>query len=543
MSLPTLSLQDKRDLAEALERKEKLRRAFGLRYYQPHYKQDLFHRAGAHRRRYMRTGNRFGKSDMGASEACAWAIGYRPWYELSFNVLGKGGEITRRHEGRPDHEACFFGIPRRPTKGLIIVQDWDKAHEIFTSEEDGIGRGKLFKFLPDLRKNDDGKSPGIIRATRQSTGAISTLYIRSIHGGISTIHLDTVRSFKSDGMGQESSNWDWVMVDEPCPQLMWKAVARGLVDAHGSAWFNCTPLRERWINDMFIGSPRTIIDQNNPNLFTVKGANRWVMVGSMHDNPHLSAAAKQEFISDLSEDEIETRIEGKPSHYQGLIYPQFGYAKHVYTEPPHGWKDMSTPPANYKVRFAIDPHTKNPHAVLFSATAPTGEVYFFAEIFERSLASDLARDILNITKNYDVDSAPCDWIAFEESPRDGSAMVDDFDKEGLIVHKATRALSRGILETRRALSRPNYIFFSSYLERTLYEFDCYAWDPIKEKPIDSNDHMMENFYRMVLDGLDYEAPSRMRDDKPVEARADIQSDHLALPEAVVGRSGDAWGQF
>ena len=37
----------------------------------------------------------------------------------------------------------FKGIPQRPTKGLILVADWDKAREVFTSMEEGQ-KGNLF---------------------------------------------------------------------------------------------------------------------------------------------------------------------------------------------------------------------------------------------------------------------------------------------------------------------------------------------------------------------------------------------------------------
>lgn len=525
-------IEKKRKLRDGLARIAKLKKSFGLQYYEPHYKQDRFHLAGEFKRRYMRTGNRFGKSDMGAAESCAWALGYRPWYEREFAVIDGQGDTIRIHKGHKDHPYCFLGLPQRPTKGLIICEDWEKATEIFTSEEDGIGRGKLFKYLPDLRKNDDGHSPGIIKISRNSTG-ITILFVRSIHGGVSSMHLDTVRSYKSNQMGQESSNWDWIQVDEPCPQGMWKAVARGLVDTHGSAWFNCTPLRERWINDMFIPGARTKLNLNKENVFQIKGADRWVMVGSMHDNPWLSTDAKQEFISELTDGEIATRIDGKPAHYQGLIYSAFDYDRHVFYKAPHGWKDMFTPPSNYCVRMSIDPHPKTPHAVLFCATAPTGEVFFFSEIFNHCLVGELLEEIRLITGNRQLPSAPCDWVAFEENPVDGSCMADEFDLQEVLIHKAPRSLSTGIIKTQAALAKRNFIFVSSHLSRFLYEIDSYAWDPLKEKPVDSQDHMMENFYRLVLEGLDYIPPINIRygNSAPIKLRSDSDIFHsdLSLP--------------
>tara|TARA_B100000131_G_scaffold322712_2_gene377701 strand:- start:211 stop:1818 length:1608 start_codon:yes stop_codon:yes gene_type:complete len=480
-------LETKQKLRDALQEKLRQKRAFGLPFYQPHPKQEKFHRSGTYKRRYVRTGNRFGKSDMGAAEDCSWALGYRPFFD----------------KGDPDQTR---GIPKRPTKGLIICQDWDKAQEIFTAEEDGLGRGKLLKFLPDVRKNPDKKAPGIVGFKKNSSG-ITQVKVRSMYGGISSIYLDTVKSFKLDGMSQESSNWDWVHIDEPCPQSMWKAVSRGLVDAHGSAWFTCTPLRERWINDMFVPGRYSHVDEKEANVFQINGADRWIMIGSMHDNPHLSEGAKKEFIADLSKDEIATRIEGRPAHYQGVIYPQFQYDRHVIEGVPKGWKDAFTPPRNWNVRLSIDPHPRKPHAVLFAAISPLGEVFIYHEIFEQLNFDELAEAIRQHLGDRVPESSPCDWMAFEE-PQDSNArcLADHLDDYDIPVHKAPRALSQGILETRQALAKKNFIHVLPHMDRFLYEIESYVWDHNKEKPVDNDDHMMENFYRLVMEGLDYNDP-------------------------------------
>ena len=73
-------LETKQKLRDALQAKLRAKRAFGLPFYKPHPKQEKFHRAGEFKRRYVRTGNRFGKSDMGAAEDCSWALGYRPFF-------------------------------------------------------------------------------------------------------------------------------------------------------------------------------------------------------------------------------------------------------------------------------------------------------------------------------------------------------------------------------------------------------------------------------------------------------------------------------
>ena len=55
--------------------KRSLRQAYGINFYRPHAKQDKFHRAGDKVGRYVRTGNRGGKTKCGAAEDVAWLLG------------------------------------------------------------------------------------------------------------------------------------------------------------------------------------------------------------------------------------------------------------------------------------------------------------------------------------------------------------------------------------------------------------------------------------------------------------------------------------
>ena len=104
---------DQQEKLKALRRLAELRKNYGIFAYRPQPKQALFHQAN-YKYRYLRTGNRFGKSTCGSAEDCAFALGARLW-------LPEGDPI--RH----------LGIPRRATKGVILVADWDKARETAVS--------------------------------------------------------------------------------------------------------------------------------------------------------------------------------------------------------------------------------------------------------------------------------------------------------------------------------------------------------------------------------------------------------------------------
>lgn len=474
----------------ALKKLAKLKDQHGLLFYEPHEKQDEFHALGNVKRRYVRTGNRFGKSTMGGAEDCAWARGERPWY-------------------KKDDPKRYIGIPKHSTKGLIIVADWDKAHEIFTNPVKGQGQGKLFRFLP---------KDCIVRMSRNNAGIISEITVKSIWGGESTIMLDTVKSFKSNPMGQESSDWDWIHVDEPCPKDMWVANSRGLIDRNGSAWFTCTPIDQPWINDMFV--PREVF-RIQDGATVHKDEHHVMIVGSSYDNPFNTEAALKMFENDLTEEQKDCRIKGIPFALSGLVYKEFHPSDSLYRGTPPGWKNPMCPPDNYTIRLAIDPHPQVPHAVLFAATSPEGQVYFFAEIFRKLTAVDLCEAIHDVIGPRYVQIFLCDPAAYVPSNIDQSVMADVLIENGVFVEKASKDLSRGIITTQAALAdtvtsplgkTQRRLLFGEHLQETRWEFDHYTWNPTRpNKPIDKHDHMMENLYRLVLEGLDYVAPENGSD--------------------------------
>tara|TARA_R110000772_G_scaffold266171_1_gene388309 strand:- start:31291 stop:32901 length:1611 start_codon:yes stop_codon:yes gene_type:complete len=482
-------LNKAKKLSKLLEQRNALKANNGSAFYEPHLKQDLFHRGADKFYRYVRTGNRWGKSQCGAAEDVAWARGFREWYP----------------EGDP---ARYSGIPKRSTKGVILVYDWSKAEEIFTNQVQGTGRGKLFDYIP---------TEDFLGTEKSSGGNISCIKVRCIHGGVSTIYIDTVKSFIQNPLGHESSQWDWVHVDEPIPEDMWKAYARGLMDNDGKAWFLCTPLDQPWINDFFIPSRRTKLNEDSKTDF----GDKMVIIGSTKDNPHISESARLKFEGLLSDEEIECRLHGIPRTTSGLVYKAFNHMEspegHTYVDKPIGWFDEITPPMDYTIRYAIDTHPKTPHAVLFAATAPTGEVFFFREIFQQCLMKDLAFLINDIVQNRLVLTCLCDPSAYINNPVSGDTMADDLAAHGVVVEKAVKDLQRGVLAVQAALRKKMpgghyWLNFHQGLTTTLWEFDHYMWShKHADKVLDKNDHMMECLYRLVLNGLDYIDPEDSSD--------------------------------
>lgn len=474
-----------------------LLKSFGLLTYVPHAKQDKFHRAGNVRRRMVRAGNRFGKSIMGCAEDCGWLMGERMWYPTT-------------------DEARYIGIPKRPMKGLVITTDFDVVDTVWTSQRQ-TPPGKIWQLLPQ----------GFVkRAERNSSGVIDHIFCNNG----SSISFNTVKSWQNDPQSLESVDWDFIHVDEPCPEEMWKAASRGLMDRDGSAWFTLTPLREMWINDMFF--PRRYRDSSDS---AVRQGSRWAIQGKTRDNPYLTEAAIAEYEASLTRDEKQCRLLGLPLDLAGLIYKEFDYDRHVLAKVPEGWRDYNMPPDSYCVYYAIDPHPQTPHAVLFAAVSPQQQIFFWSEIFDHCVVSKLARLIHQRIDPYYVRLALCDPFAWINDPVTGSNIGETLASHGIFADKATKDLSTGILTVKEELEKENRLYFAPTLEETIFEFERYVWDEKENKPKDENDHMMECLYRILLNRPRWIDQQKIRNTpvEPIEVNeehANKELDDLAIED-------------
>lgn len=464
---------------ELRKKQLELVKQFGLMYYKPHKKQVMFHEAAGFRFRLGRCGNRFGKSDMGVSEDLAYALGERVW-------LPKNDPMR------------YHGIPKHPTKGLVICADDDKVDEIFTGNGSKGHVGKIWKKLPkDM----------IVGQKRGSSGTIINLRIKGLYGE-SVIDFDTRAAFKNNPMGSESSDYDWCHVDEPIEEAHWKAILRGLTDRGGKAWFTCTLIEQPWINDMFFGGPEDSMKEQSEVISETGRLIKWSITGSIYDNPYLSQDDIEDFLNALTEDERQCRINGIPLHLSGIIYKEFERHRHLLSEVPAGWRAYNDPPLDYTIHFAIDPHPRTPHAVLFIAVSPQGRAYVFDEIFQSSTTDVLAKEILDRIRGRHVWTKIMDPMAWIEDQRTKSMMADDFAKYGLFgLEKAPKDLVRGIPEVKRILKEQDLLYVSPMCRTFLWELGRYSWDDKQgiptNKPRDKDDHLMECLYRLCLRGLDY----------------------------------------
>jgi hypothetical protein len=147
---------------------------------------------------------------------------------------------------------------------------------------------------------------------------------------------------------------------------------------------------------------------------------------------------------------------------------------------------------------AIDPHPKTPHAVLFIAVGPHQLPIVYDEIFIHCSADELADITLARLRGRQAAPSRCDPIAWIEDPITGQSLAERFLSRGLSVLKASKARTFGTLLLKGVFKRPRGIRFVPTVHRTLWEIGRYCFDPKTNAPVDEDDHMMENLYRLFI---------------------------------------------
>ena len=389
-------------------------------------------------------GNRIGKSTLWAAIVPCFSAGKWLW----------NNEMINFHHGQP-------------RKIRIVGQDWENhvAKVVIPA---------LKKWWPanrpvDTRKNNHGvEAYWVDRKTRSTVEIMSNRQEDDVFEGW-------------DG--------DLVVYDEPPRRGVRVANARGLIDRNGRELFAMTLLKEAWVDREVIkarnddGSPDLSVFNVNADIYSNVGFG-------------ITQSGVEEFIKKINDDERQARIHGKPAYMSGLVYPQFSRNLHL--------RRRFDLPLDWVVDIAIDIHPREKQAVLFLATDPRNERYVIDEIWEHGDGTWVGEEIVRrVVRNaYRVGQVIIDPLA--KGDRNNPNTVYDKIEAVLWSHQmdldvATKDKSAGILEVKSHLMGPNgqpSLWIFDDCKRTVEEIEGYMYKD--SVPMDKDDHMMENLYRLCL---------------------------------------------
>jgi len=223
----------------------------------------------------------------------------------------------------------------------------------------------------------------------------------------------------------------------------------------------------------------------------------------MRDNYHLTEEAIREFEAQLTEEEKEARLHGRFLHLSGLIYKEFVPDVHIVSPPKVG--------KHWTKYMAIDPHERNPTAVLWLAVDEQENHWIYDELWLADM------DVKGIA--YAIQAQEADGIARvklidphadkENVTAGGFNFRKELMKYGVYTQRANSDPLLGKSKIRQVLT-PRYnavlkrempqLRVSRSCTQTIYEFQHYIWDDHrrnkeefdpKEKVKKKNDHFMD----------------------------------------------------
>lgn len=466
--LERAELEVKQEIYRLREEQARMYTERRLWFWRPSPKQMTFFQHSHIKRRAGFCGNRFGKSTLGVVEDVCWLIGYRPFFP----------------EGHP---LRTLGIPQHGVKGLVIAEDWDKVKEIFTNKDSKERQGKFFDFLPE---------DFIVKTHTNEKGIIDQISVRSIVDGqerTSIVYFDTVRSFKQAPASFESSDWDFIHIDEPVMKELWEAVSRGLIDRGGYSWQLFTPLKEIWMYNEMLDNAK-----EKPHLY-------WWFEATMDDNPLLSEEDKELYLSQLPEDVRDARRKGLPLAYGRLVLSDYDEDTHLFEGNHPTWPAISKPPfKDWMVAYAIDTHPQTPHAALFIAVNKEGDIDVYDEIYQKGKIRELAALVTHKLKGTRVQYGLCEPAAWNEDQGSGFKYADMFNEEGLDLIPGSKRKEDAIMLLQQLFKqRKRNLRIHARCKRLRWELINHYFDK-ENKPEDKNDHILECFRRLVIhDNLTY----------------------------------------
>lgn len=255
---------------------------------------------------------------------------------------------------------------------------------------------------------------------------------------------------------------------------------------------------------------------------------------STYENPVIPKRVTAKKANLMSKDDQRIRIDGE-------IIPRGGNVYKMYRDE-HPWlvEPFRIPKDSGELICAIDPHPRTPHAVVWCWVDFDGRYHPLFEGLPNIYAVDAmtleghATYVASMIRQKEAfigrlhDVCLCDPSAFDKDQRktDNRSMAEQFVDAGLYVERGSKDLAGNIMKFGEMLSltwiaeddelkqrkNPQFMIFdtdedsNTGLGRFRWELQNYRWpspsmsaridQPIKQKPVDKDDHLIEDAHRI-----------------------------------------------
>lgn len=325
-----------------------------------------------------------------------------------------------------------------------------------------------------------------------------------------------IMSYEQDPKEFESANLSFCLFDEPPPLAIYKATVARMRQG-GIIIITATPLSgSSWMYD-------EIVTHANP-----EAGFRTFVTASVEDaceehgiRGFLKHENIEKMVAQYDPEDLQARVFGKFQHLIGLVFKKWNRKVHLLT--PY---DLN--PKDYVVVCALDNHPRNEDAVSWVAIDRKGTHYIVNELYKNfGSTAELAAAIKDVEQknNYRVIKRlidPSSEIVNQHDMYKRSLKAELFEL-GLTFDLGSKERNNAINQTKNFLNYqennglmiiPPQLFCFETCQRHIYEFEHWQWDEwrgrtaenksAKEKPVDKDDHVMENVGRILLEGSVFE---------------------------------------
>lgn len=413
-----------------------------------HKKQLEFHKS-TKRNRWVFGGNRTGKTECGAVETIWLSLGTHPF-----------------KQNKSQTECWVVSLSNRVQKE--------------------VAQAKILKYLPKNAITNIVMSEG--KKDSPENGIIECISLKNQFGNISKIWFKSCESGREKFQG---ASLDFVWFDEEPPEDIFIECKMRVLDKNGEIFGTMTPLKGL----TFIYDQIYLNTNNDSEVF--------YLFMSWEDNPYLDKNEIKRLQSTLSEDEIESRKNGKFSVKDcGLVYSEFDERTHVIT--PFETTNL------IQDKISIDPGLNNPLSCHWYARDFDGNIYVIAEHYKQgetieyhaSKIKEISKQLNWKTNRNGMIECLIDSAANQKTLSSPKSVTDLFFENGIAVNpKVNKDILSGISKVKSFLKDINgntklYIFSSC--KNLIREIKTYRWSG-GDLPIKKDDHALDELRYYIMD--------------------------------------------
>lgn len=350
-----------------------------------------------------------------------------------------------------------------------------------------------FKLLGSMLEPGTGLIPAsnIAKIVRKSgvPDAVDSIYVKNKFGGNSIITFKAYEQGEESFMGTEK---DVILLDEEPPLKIYTECLVRTMTNNGLILCTFTPL---------LGMSEVVLHFLPGGKLTedISDANKFVIMATWDDVPHLSAEAKKELWASIPPFQREARSKGVPQLGAGAIFP--------IPEEDITVSDFPIPD-NWPRSFAMDFGWNRTAALWRAFDKQTGIRYIYSEYY-RGVAEPIVH-LQGFKARGLWIPGTCDPAGRGRSQIDGKRAIQEYRDLGLNLQAAKNAVEAGLLKTWQNLSSGKTKVFRScqnfFAEYRLYRRNEDG-DVVKE-----NDHLMDcaRYLEMSGEQIEITAPPMAR---------------------------------